>query len=147
MKCACPKCLSLLCVKAGFKTGKQRYKCKKCGCFYTQSQSRGFSVEVKKQAIQLYLEGLGFRAIGRVLKVSHVTVQNWVNLLGEAIQKVKSRYPARVQRIELDEIHHYVGEKKTLAGFGLQLMVSETDGSTLLWVGVIQPQVKTFGTR
>ena len=33
-------------------------------------------MEIKRQALQLYLEGLGFRAIGRLLGVSNVAVLN-----------------------------------------------------------------------
>jgi len=46
------------------------------GCKYTRSTPRGISVEIKRQALQLYLEGLGFRAIGRLLGVSNVAVLN-----------------------------------------------------------------------
>ena len=39
-------------------------------------------MEVRQQALKLYLEGLGFRAIGRELNVSNVTVLNWVRAYG-----------------------------------------------------------------
>ncbi|MDR2511230.1 MAG: IS1 family transposase, partial [Bacteroidales bacterium] len=31
----CPKCKSELKVKSGFTQGRQRYKCKNCGCHYS----------------------------------------------------------------------------------------------------------------
>ncbi len=37
---------------------------------------------IRKLAIDMYLEGLGFRAIGRVLGIGHSTVYYWVKELG-----------------------------------------------------------------
>jgi len=45
---------------------------------------------MKKQALHLYLEGLGFRAIGRMLGVSHVSVYRWIKKFGETLDSVKS---------------------------------------------------------
>jgi transposase-like protein len=61
--------------------GKQRYRCKTCGFNFTTG-FRGKPMEVRQQALKLYLEGLGFRAIGRELNVSNVTVLNWVRAYG-----------------------------------------------------------------
>ena len=62
----CPKCGSEKCVKDGIVKGKQRYRCKHCNFRHTV-QYRGKSPDVKRQALELYLEGLGFRSIGRFL--------------------------------------------------------------------------------
>ena len=67
--------------KNGMMNGKQRYRCKICGFNYTTGY-RGKPLEVRQQALKLYLEGLGFRAIGRILGVSNVTVLNWVRAYG-----------------------------------------------------------------
>ncbi len=61
-------------------------------------------------ALQLYLEGLVFRSIGRVLGVSNVTVLNWIRAFGEQIEDLKSADP--VVYTEMDEIRTYVGQKK-----------------------------------
>ena len=63
----CPKCGSEVRTKAGFIGEAQRWLCKGCGCKYTRSTPRGMPMQVKRRALQLYLEGLGFRAIGRLL--------------------------------------------------------------------------------
>ena len=34
----------------------------------------------KTMAIALYLEGLGVRSVARIMKVSHVSVLNWIKL-------------------------------------------------------------------
>ena len=38
----------------------------------------GYTPEIRLQAIRLYLEGNSLRAIGRILKVNHQTVANWI---------------------------------------------------------------------
>ena len=64
--------------------GKQRYKCKDCVYYYTVSQKSGSANKVqKRQALELYLEGLGFRSIARFLNFSHVAVYNWIKQYGK----------------------------------------------------------------
>jgi transposase len=109
----CPKCGSSDCAKDGIVKERQRYKCKSCGYRHTVSH-RGFSPAIKRQALQLYLEGLGFRSIGRFLKCSHVAVYNWIKAHGESIEAIRSA--GGVEVVEMDEIHTYMGSKKTFAG-------------------------------
>jgi len=71
---------------------------------------------MKRTAIDLYLEGMGFRAIGRVLEISHGTVYQWVKKYGESVSMPKVEKPVAV--VELDEMHSYVGRKKIIAGYG-----------------------------
>ena len=67
-KIECPKCNNANCIKDGFMRGKQRYKCKKCNYKHTVKHRSGTATpEIKRQALHLYLEGLGFRSIGRLL--------------------------------------------------------------------------------
>ena len=137
----CPKCSSNSNVKAGFNAGKQRYKCKQCGCHFTRSTPKGEPKEKKRQAVQLYLEGLGFRAIGRVLNVSHVAVQNWVAQASEGLEKLTPLFPARVELLEIDEMHHYVGKKIIRSGYGLLLRTEDAGSWPAKWVAVIQQQL------
>jgi transposase-like protein len=58
----------------------------------------------------MYLEGFGFRSIGRLLKVSHVTVQHWVKKYGGELKQIRNPKPVHI--MELDELHTYVGSKK-----------------------------------
>lgn len=143
----CPKCGLEKNVKAGFNNGKQRYKCKECGCHYTRSTPRGEPVEKKRQAVQLYLEGLGFRAIGRFLKISHVTAQDWIALAAEHLETLTPLYPARAELIELDEMHHYIGKKTTSSGYGLLLRIDDAGHWPPKWVAVEQRRPKNFGKR
>ncbi|WP_411725862.1 IS1 family transposase [Methyloglobulus sp.] len=108
---SCPKCGSLDCAKDGIVKEKQRYRCKSCGHRHTV-QHRGICPATKREALQLYLEGLGFRSIGRFLKCSHVAVYNWIKAHGESIEAIRSA--AGVDVVEMDEMHTYIGSKKTI---------------------------------
>jgi transposase-like protein len=129
----CPKCGSKEHCKDGFIQGKQRYRCHGCDYHYTtQRRSGTASPETKRQALQKYLEGLGFRSIARILKFSNVAVLNWIRAFGEALPEVKNDKP--VQVIEIDEMHSYIGSKKILAGYGLLLIDMNESSSTAYWV-------------
>ena len=70
----CPKCDSANKIKRGKIRGKQRYSCKSCNYNYTVIRKKTVKSDaLKRQALQLYLEGLDFRSIGRMLQVSHVS--------------------------------------------------------------------------
>lgn len=88
---------------------------------------------VKRMALQLYLEGMGFRAIGRALKISYGTVYKWVKDWGSKVSLPKTESPIEV--VELDELHTYVGSKKNSVGYGL-LLIDMESGSSLLCVGL-----------
>lgn len=115
----CPKCFSAQVTKDGVVKDKQRYKCKECNYRYRVAE-QGAPKEIKRQALTLYLEGLGFRSIGRILKYSHVSVYKWIKGFGEKLEALKSDVAPTV--VEIDEMHSYVGSKKTLAGYGLLLI-------------------------
>lgn len=92
----CPKCHGERCVKDGIVNGRQRYRCKGCGYRHTVAE-RGAGVAVRRQTLQLYLEGMGFRAIGRFLEVSHVAVYYWIKAFGEAVGSVGPQHDHRGQ--------------------------------------------------
>ena len=144
----CPKCGLDKNVKAGFNADKkQRYKCKECGCFFTRSNPKGESIEKKRQAIHMYLEGVGFRAIGRILKVSHVTVQDWVAKKAQHLETLVPLHPARVKLLEVDELHHYIGKKVMPVGFGSLLLISNAESYPTQWVAVERKLLISFGAR
>ena len=127
----CPRCKSTTHKKNGLVGGRQRYKCHDCGYNYTvEIKSTAFSTSVKKQALQLYLEGLGFRSIGRFLGVSHVSVQKWIKKFGKELEALKSENEISI--VEMDEMHTYIGNKKNIAGSGLLLIELGKNSSTTL---------------
>ena len=99
----------------------------------------------KRQALELYLEGLGFRSIGRILKFSNVSILNWIKAFGRALPEIKRTEPIEV--MEMDEMHTYIGSKKTLAGYGLLLIEMGKDSSIAYWVPGDLSQEKSFGRR
>lgn len=111
----CPKCGCLEQTKSGMAHGMQRYRCKGCNAHYTKSSRRGYPLEVKKRAVALYLEGLGFRSISRLLSVSHVTLQRWVKDMAAQIRIIKAQETQghHATLMELDEMWHYVEKKQT----------------------------------
>lgn len=140
----CPKCKSSSHRKNGIVNGRQRYKCHDCGYNYSvELKSTASSPFVKRQALQLYLEGLGFRSIGRILGVSHVSVQKWIKKFGQELEELKSENAISV--VELDEMHTYIGNKKNIAGSGLLLLGLGTNSSTALLVAEEQKPDKNSG--
>lgn len=76
----CPGCGSdVRQVKAGFANGVQRFKCMACLKRYTvQHQERGYPVDVRREAQQLFDSGVKLRQIARQLGVNHQSVANWL---------------------------------------------------------------------
>lgn len=141
----CYKCQSENKVKAGFTRGLQRYKCKDCDCYFSvESKSDVKSPEQRRLALEMYLEGMGFRAIGRVLNISYGTVYQWVKKWGESVSLPKSEDPIEI--VELDEIHNYIQNKKTTVGRGLLLIDLENASSILFVEKEAQQHLKGSGT-
>jgi transposase len=99
------------------KTGKQRwYDKKEKRYFYKEYKKLGYSYAKKKKAIQLASEGNGFRAIGRLLGISHVTAYNWVKDFCKTLDKPK--LPEHCSVIELDELWHFCQKKVKKYAYG-----------------------------
>ena len=135
----CPRCGGRVYCKDGIVQDRQRYLCKGCKYRYTVEQRSGTGdTATRRQALQLYLEGLGFRSIGRILQFSNVSVLNWIRSFGERLPAIKGE--EAVQVMEMDEMHTYIGSKKTIAGYGLLLIEMRENSSTAYWVpGELSP--------
>lgn len=83
-----------------------------CGCKYTpEPKGRGYEPELRKKAIELYVDGMNLRRIGRHLGLHHRTVSLWVKAYAEQISSVP--VPGEVEVAELDELFTFIGDKKT----------------------------------
>jgi transposase-like protein len=40
---------------------------------------------MEKQSLHLYLEGFGFRSIGKILGMSNVSIQNWIRSFDKSV--------------------------------------------------------------
>jgi transposase len=83
-------------------------------------------------ALEMYLEGLGFRSVGHILKISYGTVYQWVKEWGSKVELPQKE--DAVEPVELDEMHTCVASKKTAVGYGL-LLTDMKNGISLLSVG------------
>ena len=67
----CPECKSTHVNKNGHKAGKQNHICVDCGrqfidCYQTH---QGYTEEIKRECLSMYVNGMGFRAIWAVKKL------------------------------------------------------------------------------
>jgi transposase len=138
----CPKCKSSEYNRDGVVRFLQRYKCKQCNYRYAvEKKSDHKSDEIKRLVLEMYLEGLGFRSISRILKISYVTAFKWIKERGR-----KSKF-ARINRtieiVELDEMNTYIISKK----YGLLLADLEKGMSILCVEKGQQKYSQNFGTK
>ena len=111
----CPRCASCRHVKAGIARQRQRYRCKGCGYHYTvKKRSPRIPDSVRRFAVRLYLEGLGFRSIERLPGTDHAGVTDWVAGFSEKLAALRS--PTKAAAVGIDELHGYAGRKKNTAG-------------------------------
>ena len=113
----CPRCKGVDLLRRGRKAGHQRYMCRACGRYSTDSEPK-FSARTKAMAIEMYMNSMGIRAIGRVLGASPAAVLSWIRKEHAAIQQ-RLAGQGRLDGdepdiIEMDEIYTYV--QKNAAG-------------------------------
>jgi transposase-like protein len=101
-------------VKNGFNpSGSQKYLCRQCQRVTTPRPTRvGVSAEVKRRALQLVLDGAGFRAAARQVGVAHSAVLTWFKELAEATPDTLVTPPGVPEQVELDEWFTFVQKKK-----------------------------------
>lgn len=125
----CPRCSCGSITRSGFVNGKQRYKCASCNYHFTLG-ARGVSPEVKRMALHLYMEGMGFRAISRIIGVSDVAIAKWIKPVRMHIQ------PFRKQSAAMQELHRietFLVTKEAFDRFGwLFIGMEENAGLCLL---------------
>ncbi|SRR5579885_2653365 len=100
-------------IKSGLNhTTAQPYRCQQCRRYFTLApKPHDYALSLRKQALQLYLEGTSLRAIGRFLGVHHQSVSHWI---AEAANPFPTHVTdaAPAETIELDELYTYVQQKK-----------------------------------
>jgi transposase-like protein len=102
----CPPCGGAAHRKNGLARGGQRYLCRGCGRNFTGGSGRAYPPERRRQALELSLEGMGLRAIGRFLRVSNGTVLRGVRAAGQRAEQQADAAPAQAVRLaQVDEWH------------------------------------------
>ena len=132
----CPKCQSIEVVKNGKVQGKQRYKCKSCSLQFTRLTPRGRPAQEKAMAVTLYTLGLSIRAIARLIGVSPTAVLKWIKTFAKTHYEKPA--PGDAIIVELDEMWHYLGSKKTSYGSG-KLIVEKLES---LLTGNVQEGIR-----
>lgn len=114
----CPNCSSRNFNKAGIVKDRQRYRCKACNYYFTVSK-KGRSIDdyYVNKALQLYLEGLSYREIERLLGVSHVSVSNWVKHYRIKRPGNPSYHPT-YKIVNHTELQRFISQPEQLKGAG-----------------------------
>jgi len=127
----CPRCKSNNHVRDGIVHGKQRHKCKDCLFRYTvERKSDVKTMETRRLALELYLEGFGFRPAGRILKISYGTVYQWIKEWNIPASLPRCRENP-VEITNLGQMLTYIASKKAAARYGLLLIDLEENISIL----------------
>ena len=112
--------------------GSQRFQCQDCRRQYTpEPRPLGYDDKTKEMALKLYLEGNGFRRIGRLLSVNHQSVVNWINAFHALLhaKKMALPVPGKVSTLEMDELFTFIGTKKSRPSSSLSLTGSRAVSS------------------
>lgn len=101
------------CVKYGTDNrGNQRYKRKSDGKIVNQYVKTRCEKEIRMISIFLYLNGLTLTKIGNIFNVSYNTIANWIDKLASEILNHKITDIQSINDIEIDEIYHFLDNKK-----------------------------------
>lgn len=116
----CPRCGATDIVRSGTVKARQRYRCKSCQYNFSVNKlgKRVDSYYVVK-ALQLYLEGLSYREIERLLGVSHVSVMNWVRSSGLKKPPLIGAYRPSYKVLTQKELAAYFAQAENLHGQGM----------------------------
>ena len=112
----CPHCAHPDSIRYGTSRGVQRYRCQACRRIF-QTLRRGKDPALKQQACQLYLEGMGMRAIGRVLGIHHKTVSRWLVQAALSLSASSTQTEA-CSFIESDELCTFIAKENLNVGSG-----------------------------
>lgn len=117
----CPRCFAGDCVRSGLVKNKQRYKCKACAYYFTVNKpGKRIDAYYIIKALQLYLEGISYREIERILGISHVSVMNWVKQYGIS-RPSHSNYRPTYRIMRFEDVKAFYSDPENLKGSGMVL--------------------------
>ena len=115
----CPKCDSPEATKSGVINERQRFKCQSCGYHYTVAKlGREVDSYYVIKALQLYIEGVSYREIERLLGVSHVSVMNWVKKYGVKAPRQTDYHPT-YKILNQKELAEFFQKPENVKGAGM----------------------------
>ena len=111
-KVICKYCGSA-CWKSGVEkaTGKQRYRCKKCGKSQQVNYSyNAYSPNLNKNIVALTKEGVGILGTARLLDISPTTL---ISRIKKIAAKIKEPALVKGKTYEVDELRTFVKKKES----------------------------------
>ena len=119
MENQCPKCNNQNVSKSGIIKGKQRFFCKNCNYNFTVKKlGKQIDDYYVTKALQLYLEGLSYREIERIIGVSHVTISSWIKKYNIK-RPPHSEFHTSYKVFKQSELITFVQNEENIKGSGL----------------------------
>ncbi|MBC3787957.1 IS1 family transposase [Spirosoma utsteinense] len=115
----CPKCAAIGAVRNGVINQRQRFRCKTCQYNFTVDKvGKSISTYYVIKALQLYIEGVSFREIERLLGISHVSVMNWVKKYQIKAPENNTYHPT-YKILNHKELIDFYSDRKNIEGAGM----------------------------
>ena len=119
MENQCPKCNNQNVSKSGIIKGKQRFFCKNCNYNFTVKKlGKQIDDYYVTKALQLYLEGLSYREIERIIGVSHVSISSWIKKYN-ITRPPHSEFHPVYKVLKQNELIEYISQENNLENSGL----------------------------
>lgn len=116
---SCPKCQKQNIVKSGIIKERQRFLCKDCKYYFTVKKlGKQIDDYFVTKALQLYLEGLSFREIERIIGVSHVTISSWIKKYNIK-RPPHSEFHTTYKVFKQNELIEFMQKEENIKGSGL----------------------------
>ena len=116
---SCPKCQQKNIVKSGIINERQRFLCKDCNSYFTVKKlGKQIDDYFVTKALQLYLEGLSFREIERIIGVSHVTISSWIKKYNIK-RPPHSEFHTTYKVFKQNELIEFMQNEENIKGSGL----------------------------
>ena len=152
MPLSCKKCGSSSYHKSGTMNAKQRYRCKNCGCFFTEGDGRiKYTDNERFLALTLFCKGLSLRSIAEIVGTNNVTILNWVRNIGAYVKDRVLSQPIETSGsfdvIELDEMWHYVKKNSENYRYGLLTLVPKSESLQSKSALVVTSRLKSYGQK
>ena len=115
----CPKCQQQNVIKSGLVKERQRFRCRDCNYYFTVKKlGKQIDDYYVTKALQLYLEGLSYREIERILGISHVTISSWIKKYN-ITRPPHSEFHTKYKVFKQNELLEFMQNEDNIKGSGL----------------------------
>jgi len=109
----CKKCGSDRVIKSGIVAGRQRFRCKDCGCNFRVGDNRTNETIATKRLLCVLLHFMtkaSFRTLGKLLQTDHALVYRWIQTFNENM--TKSPNSREIAQMNIQELQQFIDTKK-----------------------------------